>query len=168
MKYAKITEHDVANGEGVGVVLWLQGCSHKCKGCHNQSTWKWQDGADFTSDVKLKLLFAISKPYISRITLSGGDPLYYKNRKEVVKLINDIKHARPDIKIWMYTGYTCYQVRKMGIDLDNVDVLVDGPFIENLKDISLLFRGSANQRLIDWKRTIELSDLTKWVLYSPQ
>lgn len=167
LKYAKITEHDVANGQGVGVVIWLQGCSHRCAGCHNQSTWDWNDGLDFDEDARLKLLFAISKPYISRITFSGGDPLYRKNRKEVVQLIDEIKQVRPDIKIWLYTGYTYWQVRKMSVDLSNIDVLIDGPFIQELKDISLLFRGSRNQRLIDWKKTLSLSDPSEVILYPP-
>lgn len=153
MKYAKLDEYDIANGEGVGVVLWLQGCSHKCPGCHNRSTWKWSDGHEFTDDTKLRLMYAISKPYISRLTFSGGDPLYWRNRAEVMQLILDVKNVRPDIKIWLYTGYTYNRLGKMR--LGPVDVLVDGPFIEPLKNISLKFRGSTNQRLIDYQKSQE-------------
>lgn len=164
MRYAKITEHDIANGEGIGVVLWLQGCSHRCKNCHNPNTWKWSDGHEFTQDVKLKLFFAISKPYISRITFSGGDPLYKKNRKEAIELMCEIKKIRPDIKIWLYTGYTYTELKKL--NLSDVDVLVDGPFIEELKDISLPFRGSANQRLIDYRKSRKLDRVVLYNLRS--
>lgn len=152
MKYIKISKCDIANGPGVRTVLWVSGCNHHCKNCHNPDTWDYDAGQEFNEATHDYLFECLSKSYIQGITFSGGDPLYPENRQGVINLIKEIRSDLPSKDIWLYTGYTWEQVKHLDLD---VDVLVDGPFIEQEKDISLLFRGSKNQRLIDVKKTKE-------------
>ena len=152
MNYHKLSKYDTANGLGVGLVVWCSGCSHHCKGCHNPETWDEHSGREFTDETLQEILTEISHPYVTRVTLSGGDPLFPANRDTVKSIVQTVKSYRPDIKIWLYTGYTFESL----IDLrwlSQVDVIVDGEFVEGLKDISLPFCGSLNQRLIDAPRS---------------
>lgn len=145
MKYLNITYPDVNNGLGCRITLWLAGCNHHCKGCQNPETWNLNAGKEFNDDVKNKIYDILSKPYIKGITLSGGDPLLQYD--EVLTLVKDIKSKFVNKDIWVYTGYTIDELKK-----DNkteifqyIDYLIDGKYVEELRDITLAFRGSANQ-----------------------
>lgn len=151
MKYQNITTDDMLNGEGLRVVLWVSGCSHHCKGCHNPITWNPDDGLEFDDSVKQEIFEQLSHSYIQGLTLSGGDPMYPGNRDAVTELAKKVKEKFPDKDIWLYTGYSIEEIQNEKI-LDFIDVLVDGPFNEELKDNTLQWRGSANQRVIFLKK----------------
>lgn len=150
MKYHKITEWDVANGSGIGVVLWVSGCEHKCAGCHNFMTWDADSGTAFTEHTLGKILSILQHPHVNRFTLSGGDPLAVYNRDCVLHIVKTIRKAYPNKKIWCYTGYDYEDVCNLEI-LNYLDVLVDGKFEESNKDVGLSWCGSTNQRVIDVK-----------------
>ena len=138
------------NGDGLRVVLWLSGCSHCCKECQNPITWDPNGGLPFDQEAKEELFEELSKDYISGITLSGGDPLYYGNRTEVLALLKEIREAFPEKTVWLYTGFVWEVISNLEI-MDYVDVLVDGEFVLELKDTQLYWRGSSNQNVIDVK-----------------
>lgn len=146
-KYSAVIYDDIANGEGVGAVLFMQGCSHHCKGCHNPQTWDFESGYELTEDVLNNIFDYINNPFVSRLTLSGGDPLdNYESSYEIAK---KFKQLFPNKELWLFTGYTMkelYDLQKDDI-LQYIDVLIDGPFIESERDITLEFRGSKNQNL---------------------
>lgn len=160
MNYLRIETASISNGPGFRVVLWVSGCSIHCKGCHNEPTWDFSCGVPFDTTAKDKLMNAMSKPWIKGITFSGGHPLEPEHVVEIERLITEIRQAMPSKDIWLYTGLTLN-----GLDFDagghyssilsKCDVVVDGPFVSELKDITLAFRGSTNQRLIDVKKTKE-------------
>lgn len=148
MNYHSILSCDVANYIGCRVVLFISGCIHHCKGCQNPHTWDFNGGKLF-DDVAKKFLFdSLSKDYIKGLTLSGGDPLCSYN--DVLELCKEVKKLFPNKDICIYTGYTLEQLIKLDMSeiLDYIDVLIDGRFIEELKDLSLSFRGSSNQRIL--------------------
>ena len=153
MNIENITTCDVCNGEGLGVVVWVSGCDVQCPGCHNKETWDPSTGTLFTEEHEKLIYKELSRPEITRITFSGGHPLMPCNIKEIKNLISKIRVNFPNIKIWLYTGYI--YGAEMSTDAKNVcdmcDVIVDGPYIEKLRDISLKFRGSSNQRIIKIK-----------------
>jgi len=155
MNYIKIDTCDIANGKDVGVVLWVAGCDIHCEGCHNQSTWCFDAGKKFTEDTMNVLISELKKPYIRRLTLSGGHPLAPQNAACVANIIKTVRWMVPDIQIWIYTGYKFEDAVNMGRDcvyaVRNADVVVDGAFILTQRNISLPFRGSDNQRVIDVK-----------------
>lgn len=154
MRYLNITDCDIANGRGVRVTLYVSGCSHRCPQCHNPESWNCNNGKIFTQDT-LKLIFSLlDRPYIDGITLSGGDPLFSGNREDILKICKEIKKNFPDKNIWMYTGYEYEEIQDLPV-LKYVDVLVDGRFKFMLKDTTLAFRGSSNQRIIDLNATRE-------------
>jgi anaerobic ribonucleoside-triphosphate reductase activating protein len=138
----------VNNGEGCRVTLWVAGCTHHCKGCHNPQTWSFKSGREFTEDIKNKLYNVLKLPYIKGITLSGGDPL--DSFDDIFELVKDIKNSFNDKDIWLFSGYTLEDIKNSdkNIILEYIDVLVDGEFKEELKDLSLKFRGSSNQRIL--------------------
>lgn len=148
MRFHNITYPDVNNGEGCRVTLWVAGCTHHCKGCHNPQTWSFKSGREFTEDIKNKLYNVLKLPYIKGITLSGGDPL--DSFEDVFELIKDIKNSFNDKDIWLFSGYTLEDIKnsEKSVILGYIDVLVDGEFKEELKDLSLKFRGSSNQRIL--------------------
>lgn len=148
MRYADITTCDIANGKDIGVVLWCQGCSLDCPGCHNGCAHDPAEGKEFTTKEVDKIMTELKKPYIKRLTLSGGHPLEPYNLPECTELCKRIKSELPDIKIWCYTGWFWENVKDLEI-MKYIDVLVDGPYAVNLRDISLAWRGSSNQRVID-------------------
>lgn len=217
MNYLKIDKEDVCNGEGLRVVLWLSGCSHKCKGCQNPQTWDANSGIPFDESAKEELFRELDKDYISGLTLTGGDPLFESNLDDVLNLVtevnkryntpqdrvrvtdknnniltslpNRIRLSFPQKSIWLYTGYTFEQCQphtrrewfvkeyypndnelltesinfdKRAEIIENINVLVDGRYIDSLKDITLSFRGSKNQRLIDVKKTLQKGDIILW------
>lgn len=148
MRYHNITKDDMLNGDGLRVVLWVSGCSHGCRGCHNPVTWDPNGGLEFDEEAKEEVYAELEKDYISGITFSGGDPLYYANRPEVLKLAQEIKEKFPQKTIWLYTGFAWETIKELEI-MEYLDVLVDGEFIQEQKDTMLHWRGSANQRVID-------------------
>jgi anaerobic ribonucleoside-triphosphate reductase activating protein len=138
----------VNDGEGCRVTLWVAGCTHHCKGCHNPQTWSFKSGREFTEDIKNKLYNVLKLPYIKGITLSGGDPL--DSFDDIFELVKDIKNSFNNKDIWLFSGYTLEDIQnsEKNIILEYIDVLVDGEFKEELKDLSLKFRGSSNQRIL--------------------
>lgn len=154
MNYHDITKCDMLNGEGLRVVLWISGCSHHCKGCQNPQTWDENSGIPFDKQAEDELFEALKPDYISGLTFSGGDPLYIANRTEVTRLAKKCKELYPNKTIWLYTGYKYEEIKHLPI-IEHLDVIVDGEFIEELKDNMLHWCGSSNQRVIDVKKTIE-------------
>ena len=165
MNYHRIEKTSVSNGTGIRVVLWVAGCSVRCRGCQNPSTWDFNSGKHFDKAAKEELFEALDQSYIQGITFSGGHPLENENLDEVYNLIVEIKDKFPDKDIWLYTGYRFDRIinnpsRDMSVTfrkriVELCDVVVDGAFIEELKDITLKWRGSSNQRVIDVKKTLE-------------
>lgn len=177
INYHNITHDDMNNGDGLRVVLWLSGCSHHCFNCQNPQTWDPDSGILFDESAKQEIFNELSKDYISGITLSGGDPLHENNLSEVLSLVEEILNLFPSKTIWLYTGYTCENLidgihypldatwedsvlRKSIIKL--CDVLVDGEYIDEQRNITLPWRGSNNQRVIDVQKSLEQG---KVVLY---
>ena len=155
MRYLSITAPDVNNGEGFRVTLWVAGCSHHCKGCHNPETWSYKQGKPLR-EIKKDLFAKLDKSYIKGITLSGGDPLDQNNGSliELIILVSQIKKRFPDKDIWVYSGDVYENLIKDPLKralLKKCDVLVDGPYRYAQRDTSLPFRGSANQRIINLK-----------------
>lgn len=150
MNYEAITTCDVANGEGIGVVLWVSGCDIHCPGCHNQNTWDPNSGKEFDAIAVGKLEKELNKPYITRLTISGGHPLMPCNRETIRMLLQKIKVEYPDVKIWLYTGYEYDKLdEECKYICDNLcDVIVAGPYIEGERDVSIAFRGSKNQIIV--------------------
>lgn len=151
MKYLKIDAFEVCNGTGgAGISLWVQGCLHHCPGCFNPETWDFNGGTTWTDTELQSLKEMIKKPYIKRLTLIGGEPMCHA--LELSNIASIVKAIKPSIKIWVYSGYTFEQIISDNLKtylLGHCDVLVDGPYIEELRDLSLPFRGSSNQRIID-------------------
>ena len=148
MRYHNITKDDMLNGDGLRVVLWVAGCNHNCKGCHNPVTWDIRGGIPFDQAAKEELFEELKKPYVSGVTLSGGDPLHPDNRRVMGELIDEISEKFPNKTIWLYTGYSWEAIRDLPL-IRKVDVVVDGEFVEALKDANLHWKGSSNQRVID-------------------
>lgn len=158
MNYQNITKQDMLNGDGLRVVLWVSGCSHKCKDCHNPETWDECAGTPFDDYAKQELFDELEKDFISGITFSGGDPLYPQNREEVGNLMQEIHKLYPNKTIWLYTGYTYEQVKNLPY-IKYIDVMVDGPYVSSMKDLNLKWKGSSNQRVIDIKNTIKTGEI---------
>lgn len=152
MRYHNITKDDMLNGRGLRVVLWVAGCEHACTGCHNPITWDADGGLLFDQAAKDELFDELKKDYISGITFSGGDPLFPANREAIGALSAEIRHTFPCKTIWLYTGYLWEEIETLPL-LQNIDVVVDGRFIQAQADSQLHWRGSANQRLIDVQQT---------------
>ena len=165
MNYEKIDKCSVSNGLGVRTVLWVSGCDVHCKSCHNQSTWDFNSGIPFTEETMQELLYDLSKPYIKGCTLSGGHPLDPRNAPEVLKIVKRVKMVFPNKDIWIYSGYVWEDIIKdntLKEILKCTDVLVDGAYVDELRDISLAFRGSSNQRIIDVKKTLDSNEVILW------
>lgn len=152
------------NGDGLRVVLWVAGCDHHCPGCQNPVTWDEEDGLVFDEAAKQELFEQLDKDYISGITFTGGDPLHSANRDSVRDLVAEIREKYPEKTIWVYTGDSWEDICTDPM-MQNIDVVVDGEFIEAQKDVKLQWKGSANQRVIDVKRTLAQEDVTKVVLH---
>ena len=183
MNYLQITHEDVCNGDGLRVVLWLSGCSHHCYNCQNPQTWNPDSGIPFDESAKQEIFNELSKDYISGITFSGGDPLHENNLDEVLKLVKEIRISFPEKTIWLYTGFRwdllmtkvnqpifhdedfehfidIHKKRRKIISLCNV--VVDGEYIDEQKDLALKWRGSKNQHVVDVKQSLAQN---KVVLY---
>ena len=169
MRYFQIRSMDISNGIGIGASVFLSGCHFHCKNCHNLGLWDFNSGNEYTNDAKNKILKTIQPKWVERFSILGGEPLETINLKELLALIENIEVLRPDIKIWIYTGYTYEQlqerIKKNKDDyylepiLRLADVLVDGPFIQEKKDLTLAFKGSSNQRVIDLQKTHAANDI---------
>lgn len=171
MNYGNIKDCDIANGEGIRVSLFVSGCTHHCKGCFNSETWSFDYGEPFTVETEEKLITMLSRGYINGLSLLGGEPFEIPNQRVLVGFLKKVRLTYPEKNIWCYTGYTldtdlfdggrayCECTQEM---LSYIDILVDGEFIEEKKDISLDFRGSSNQRIIDLKNTLKSNDIILW------
>lgn len=184
MRFSQIRSMDISNGEGVGVALFVQGCPHHCKNCFNPETWDFNGGKEWKEEVKDEFFKLIDRPYIKRVSLLGGSPLADQNLDDVFSLVKEIKMRFPDKSIWLYTGYTIdifeehnsdhteIRVNPMSKDMDcnikraniirKCDVIIDGRFEEDKKDLTLKFRGSSNQRLIDIKKSLNEGEIVLW------
>lgn len=161
MNYHNLTYPDMNNGDGLRVVLWLSGCSHQCKGCQNPQTWNPDNGIPFDKKAFNELFDELEKDYISGITLTGGDPLYIDNLSGVYDICFFIKRYYPEKTVWIYTGYTWEEILQCGnserqLILKYCDVLVDGEYKEELRDVTLPWVGSSNQRVIDVQKSLKL------------
>ncbi len=171
MNYAEIKPYDIADGPGVRVSLFVSGCTHHCEGCFNEIAWDFQYGSPFTREVQQKILQNLQPSYIQGLTLLGGEPLEPDNQRALLPFLRNVRRELPGKDIWCYTGYLYTpdgvhrlipQTEVTQELLSYLDVLVDGPFINAQKNISLLFRGSENQRLIDMKRTRKEGKVVLW------
>lgn len=164
MNYHNIKHDDQTNGDGIRVTLFVSGCSHHCPECQNPQTWDSNSGIELDSEALQEILFELSKDYISGITLSGGDPMFALNLPEIYSLCASIKRVFPDKTIWLYTGYTYEQllcsdnIIVRGI-LSLIDILVDGEYKKDLRDTSLKWRGSTNQRVIDVAKSLDKKEI---------
>lgn len=164
MRYAQIRTMDISNGEGVGCSLFVQGCHFHCPDCFNSTTWNFDGGQEFTPEVAEKFISLVSKDYVTRVSILGGEPLCDENVNDVLSLIIQIRTKLPDKKIWLYTGYTVEEIfdehvetfatlRRMAYSM--CDVVVDGRFERDKRDLKLKHRGSANQRVIDVQASLK-------------
>lgn len=165
MNYHNIEKYNMINGEGLRTVLFVAGCSHHCKGCQNPQTWDSKSGIPFDSEAKLEIIESLKDPSVSGLTLSGGDPLYSGNIKEISELVRTIKYIYPEKNIWLYTGFIYEDLIDNRPIIRNtilpyIDIIVDGEFVESLKDIDLNWIGSSNQRLIDVQKSLENNVIT--------
>lgn len=164
MRYHNITKDDMLNGDGLRVVLWVAGCAHCCKECHNPVTWDPYGGLEFDEAAKQEIFEQLDKDYIAGVTLSGGDPLHPANRMDIRDLAAEIKERYPDKTIWLYTGDVWEQVLHYPL-MQYIDVLVDGEFMVEKKDARLRWKGSSNQRVIDVQQTIRQKDSSIPILH---
>lgn len=170
MNYASIKNCDIANGPGVRVSLFVSGCTHRCKGCFNEVAWDFDYGAPFTQETVNKILEMLRPDYVQGLTLLGGEPFDPRNQFAVVDLLRQVKAAYSQKSIWAFTGYLFEQISTGQVGdpaicqeyLRYLDVLVDGPFVESKKNLSLRFRGSENQRLIDVPATLSKGSVVLW------
>lgn len=170
MYYGEIKKYDIANGTGVRTSLFVSGCTHHCKGCFNPQTWDFSYGKEFTDETEQEIIESLSYSYIDGLTLLGGEPMEVSNQRALLPFVKKVKEAFPDKTIWCYTGYTLDELlgnsrgRCECTDelLSMIDVLVDGEFVEELKNLSLQFRGSSNQRLLDLKKTLAAGSAVLW------
>lgn len=170
MNYAAIKPCDIANGPGVRVSLFVSGCTHHCPGCFQPETWDFSYGQPFTGDTRDEILRLLSPDYIRGLTLLGGEPFEPANRLALLPLVQAVRRQYPQKTIWAFSGYT-YEQLQAGTPppletaqalLGLLDVLVDGPFVAAKKDLSLRFRGSSNQRLIDLRLTADAGHVVLW------
>lgn len=171
MNYATIKWYDISNGPGVRVSLYVSGCRNRCKNCFNPETWDFCYGEPFTRDIEEKIIKGLAPDYIKGFTLLGGDPFEPENAQAIAPFIERLRKIYPDKSFWCYTGYD-YEAdlltgKKGDIDtvmriLKCLDVLVDGRFVEDLKDLNLLFRGSSNQRIILVQPSLESDEVVLW------
>ena len=171
MYFSEIKECDIANGPGVRVTLFVSGCTHHCKGCFNEMTWDFQYGRQFGEEDIEKILKLLDPSYIAGLTLLGGEPMEYVNQQGLLPLLRSVKEKYPEKSVWCYTGYLydkdilqdfCKKWQETEEMLSYLDVIVDGEFVEELKDISLRFRGSSNQRIIDVKKSMNTGEIVQF------
>lgn len=172
MHYGELKKCDIANGIGVRVTLFVSGCTNHCPDCFQPQTWDFDYGKPFTGETKVEIFAELDKPFINGLTVLGGEPFEPRNQRELLPLLREVREKYPDKTIWCFTGFRlddellrdgsyprCEATDGM---LACINVLVDGRFVKELKDISLQFRGSRNQRVIDMDRTRETGQVTIW------
>ena len=174
MNYADIKKIDVANGEGVRVSVFVSGCNHHCKGCFNQCAWDFNYGKEFSEKEEQHIIEYMNHDYISGLSLLGGEPLEPKNQEGLLPLVKKVKEKFPDKNIWCYTGFDFEKdvVGKMAKNnettrelLKYIDVIVDGKFEEDKRDLKLQFRGSSNQKIVDVKKSLQTGQIVKQIQY---
>lgn len=179
MNYAQIRSMDISNGEGIGVSLFVQGCDFHCKNCFNSETWEFSKGQEWNDKTKNQFLKLIETPFIQRVSILGGDPLHPKNVQNVLEIVDEIRVSYPTKNIWLYTGYTWEQIMYPIVTDDfnperdtilkirkelvgKCDVLIDGRYVDELRDVSLHWRGSSNQRVINVQETLKQKQIVLW------
>ncbi len=171
MNYATIKRCDIANGPGIRLSLFVSGCRLHCKNCFNKEAWDFEYGEKFTQDTIDYIIKELSPSFVNGLTILGGEPFATENQPEIVNMLRQVKKALPNKSIWAFSGYLFDKDILPGNLCDPeitkeylsyLDVLVDGPFIEEKKDLSLRFRGSQNQRIIDVKKTLETGEIILW------
>ncbi|MBO6303339.1 MAG: anaerobic ribonucleoside-triphosphate reductase activating protein [Ruminiclostridium sp.] len=171
MNYGEIKNCDIANGDGVRVTLFVSGCTNRCEGCFQPQTWDFGFGKPFTEETENELIGMLAPTYINGLTLLGGEPMEPDNQRALLPFLQRVKKEYPDKDIWVFSGFTYEEMKREGSHcrcectdelLGLADVLVDGRFVLALKNISLRFRGSSNQRIIDLRKTRECGLLTLW------
>ena len=172
MYYGELKKCDIANGTGVRVTLFVSGCTNHCEDCFQPQTWDFDYGKPFTGETKAEIFAELDKPFVNGLTVLGGEPFEPRNQRELLPLLREVKEKYPGKTVWCFTGFRlddellkdgsyprCEATDEM---LSYIDILVDGRFMKELKDISLQFRGSRNQRVIDLNRTRETGTVTIW------
>ena len=171
MYYGEIKNCDIANGQGVRITLFVSGCTNKCKGCFQPQTWDFNYGKPFTTETEEYILKLLSPNFINGLTLLGGEPMEPQNQRTLLPFVKKVRNMYPNKTIWCYSGFTYEELLRDGSHprceatdelLSLIDVLVDGKFVEEKKDISLRFRGSSNQRLIDMVKTRDSGEVVLW------
>lgn len=179
MNYAQMRSMDISNGEGIGVSLFVQGCDFHCKNCFNSETWEFSKGQEWNEKTKNQFLKLVEKPFIQRATILGGEPLHPKNVQNVLKIVDEMRVSFPSKNIWIYTGYTWEQIMNpvvtdnLDIERDNIlnmrkevvsmaDVLVDGRYVDELRDVTLHWCGSSNQRVINVQESLKQNKVVLW------
>lgn len=179
MNYAQMRSMDISNGEGIGVSLFVQGCDFHCKNCFNSETWDFSKGQEWNEKTKNQFLKLVEKPFIQRVSILGGEPLHPKNVQNVLKIVDEIRVSYLTKNIWLYTGYTWEQIMypivtdDLNFERDYIikarkelvskcDVLIDGRYVDELRDVSLHWRGSSNQRVINVQETLKQNKIILW------
>ena len=179
MNYAQMRSMDISNGEGIGVSLFVQGCDFHCKNCFNSETWNFSKGQEWNEKTKNQFLKLVEKPFIQRVSILGGEPLHPENVQNVLKIVDEIRVSYPTKNIWLYTGYTWEQIMypivtdDLNLKRDYIikarkelaskcDVLIDGRYVDKLRDVSLHWRGSSNQRIINVQETLKQNKIILW------
>lgn len=171
MYYGELKKCDIANGEGVRVSLFVSGCRNRCRDCFQPETWDFCFGRPFTEETEQEIYAELDKSYVSGLSLLGGDPFEPENQRALLPMLRHIRKNYPQKSVWCYTGYCLETLQAPGIHphceateemLSYIDILIDGPFLPEEKDISLQFRGSRNQRIIDMDRTRRSGQIALW------
>lgn len=161
MHYGTIKKLDIANGPGIRVSLFVSGCRNNCEGCFQPQTWAFDYGTEFTGETFQEILKLIDDPHVVGLSILGGDPFEPENQPVVLEICKTLKFLRPSKTIWMWTGYLWEDIRELEV-MKYTDVVVDGPFIQKLKNLSLAYRGSSNQRVIDVKKSMDCGYAVEW------
>ena len=165
MKYAQIREMDVTNGSGIGVALFTQGCPYHCKNCFNPETWDFDKGTDWTKETENKIIELLKPEYITRLSILGGEPLIERNIAPLTALLKRVKSIYPDKQVWLYTGGDFEVLEGLYEEIfQYIDILIDGRYIDDLRDYRLKWRGSSNQRIIDVQASLKSGNVT----FSPE
>ena len=160
MKYAQIREMDVTNGNGIGVALFTQGCPYHCKNCFNPETWDFDKGTDWTKETENKIIELLKPEYITRLTILGGEPLIERNIEPLIALLKRVKGIYPDKQVWLYTGGDFEVLEGLYEEIfQYIDILIDGRYIDDLRDYKLKWRGSSNQRIIDVQKSLKEGEI---------
>ena len=165
MKYAQIREMDITNGSGIGVALFTQGCPYHCKNCFNPETWDFDKGIDWTEETENNIIELLKPEYITRLSILGGEPLIERNIAPLTALLKRVKGIYPDKQVWLYTGGDFEVLEGLYEEIfQYIDILIDGRYIDDLRDYKLKWRGSSNQRIIDVQASLKSGD----VIFSPE